>query len=613
MSGFAGVVSSDGEPIARELLGRMAEALAFRGPDATVARMLDGAGFCFTLLRTGPAPQAAEQPVTLDGRQWLLGDIRLDGREDLRSLLRQAGLDVPSNTTDEELALRAWRLLGAEFGDMMMGDYACAIWEPEAKRLVCARDVIGVRPFFYGQTGNAFCFSNTLEVLRMVPGLDLRLDPHFIGDFLLQGWCSDPERTVHRGIRRLRPGHLLEFQNGVATSRRFTALPIKEPLAYKRAGEYIEHFQSLFEAAVRDRLPRDRVAFFMSGGLDSTSVAATAAQILRISGCATSCRAYTVDFRPLYDDQEAVFATKAAEYFGMPIEMVSGDERPFACWTDRSLRYPEPLHEAFQSRHVQMCRDMNRFARVGLTGDGGDDILSGTATPYLRYLAGRGRFLEIAETLGSFLLQRKRLPVMGTGLRGWLRRWKTKGQSETEVPAWLRPEFARKMGLRERAKELRSGFRYAHPFHPTGYFSLSEGYWASVLEDEDAAWIGVPLERRVPFLDRRLVEFLLRVPPVPWCMRKELTREAMRGRMPEEVRTRPKTPIPSEPFALQAERLSWTPLPLPHEHRILGEFVDWAKLGATLRDIPGSQLWNDLRPLSLHYWAKGVENGQVFL
>jgi len=615
MSGFAGVVSSDGAPVDAGLLGRMAAQLVFRGPDATVVRMLDGAGFCFTLMRTGPAPQAEQQPVTLDGRQWLIGDIRLDGRDGLHNALGQAGEKTrPPTATDEELTLRAWGLWGEKSGELLMGDYAFAVWEPLARRLVCVRDVIGVRPFFYAHVGNTLCFSNTLEVLRMVPGIDLCTDPHFIGDFLLEGWCFDPERTVHRGVRRLQAGHLLQFQNGVAETRRFAELPMKEPLTYRRAGQYVEHFQSLFQAAVRERMPRDGAAFFMSGGLDSTSVAATTVQTAAGAGLKGRVCAYTVDFRPILDDDEAPLAIKAAGYIAMPIEIVrAGDERPFACWTDNGLRWPEPLHEPFQSRHVQMCREVSGFARVGMSGDGGDDILSGTAIPYARYLWGRGQFFDLAKTFAGFLWQKRRLPTVGSGLTGRWRKWRAGEREEDLLPQWLQPEFARKLGLRERQKELKRGLRYTHAFHPGGYAGLSQGYWAGVLEDEDAAWTGVPLERRAPFLDRRLVEFLLRVPPVPWCMEKELLREAMRGLLPEEVRTRPKTPLRQEPFAAQAERLKWSPLPLPRNHAILEEFVDWKKVEATLQRVPGSHLWYELTPVSLHYWAKAVENAGVIL
>ena len=613
MSGFAGIVNSDGAPVDEILLRSLADRLAFRGPDAVVVKTLEGAGFCFTLLRTGPAPQAEELPLTLDRRQYLVGDVRLDGRDDLRGALTQAGYEIPSSATDEELALRAWQLRGTDSGSLLMGDYSFAVWEPGAKRLVCVRDAIGVRPFFYAVAGSMLCFSNTLEALRIVPSLDLRLDDQFVGDFLLQGCCSDLERTVHRGIRRLKPGHLLEFRDGVVSSRRFVELPIQEPLTYRRPNEYVEHFQSLFQSAVLERVPRDRVAYFMSGGLDSTSVAATAMQGVRAAGSRVSSRAYTVDFHLIFDDKEADFAKKAAEYFDVPITVVSvGEERPFDCWTDGSLRFPEPVSEPFQSAHVKMCREVSTFARVGLSGDGGDDILSGKAGAYALYLLRRGRLLELSEAFGRFLWQKKRVPVLGTGLRGRWRRWRRGETNKAALPSWLKPEFVRRMGLRDRLADL-PRVHYAHSFHPRGYASLSQGYWASVQEDDDAGKTGVPLERRSPFLSRRLIEFLLRVPPVPWCMEKELLRVTMRGMLPEEIRTRAKTPLLKDPLVEQANRLRWRPLPLPAQHPILDEFVDWAKLETTLLRASGSQLWDDLRPISLNNWVKGVENGKLIL
>src|SRR5258708_3566449 len=103
MSGFAGVVCTGGSAPDSGLLECMAARLTFRGPDATCIWSRAGAGFCFTLLRTGPAPQSSEQPCTLDGRVWLLGDVRLDGREDLR---RQLDESISAEATDEEHILR---------------------------------------------------------------------------------------------------------------------------------------------------------------------------------------------------------------------------------------------------------------------------------------------------------------------------------------------------------------------------------------------------------------------------------------------------------------------------------------------------------------------------
>src|SRR6266481_6936045 len=136
MSGFAGIVCTGGTTPDPRLLERMAERLAFRGPDATQIWSRAGAGFCFTLLRTGPAPQSSEQPCTLDGRVWLLGDVRLDGREDLRRQLEQAGESLPSDVTDEELVLWAWRQCGEQSFPALLGDFAFALWDAEARRLL---------------------------------------------------------------------------------------------------------------------------------------------------------------------------------------------------------------------------------------------------------------------------------------------------------------------------------------------------------------------------------------------------------------------------------------------------------------------------------------------
>jgi len=158
MSGFAGVVSEDGAIPETRLLDQMAARLAFRGPDATQVSTQEGAGFCFTLLRTGPGPQIAKQPCSLEGRVWLLGDVRLDGREELRLRLEQQGDSIHAEVTDEELILHAWRQWGEASFERLLGDFAFAIWDGKAKSLWCVRDLLGLRPFFYAQAGKRFFF-----------------------------------------------------------------------------------------------------------------------------------------------------------------------------------------------------------------------------------------------------------------------------------------------------------------------------------------------------------------------------------------------------------------------------------------------------------------------
>jgi asparagine synthase (glutamine-hydrolysing) len=609
MSGFAGMVSGEGAVPNPNLLERMAAGLRFRGPDATETRSQHGAGFCFTLLRRGPAPQSSEQPCSLDGRVWLLGDVRLDGREDLHHELEQSGESVALNATDEELILRAWRQWHEEGLAKLIGDLSFALWDRVARRLLCVRDLMGLRPFFFASSGGWFFFSNTLEVLRFAPGVASTLDPQFVGDFLLHEWSSDASRTVYKDIHRLPPGHCLKYSKHGLCVHRYTELPIEEPVLLKQPEEYIEQFQSLLEQSVRDRLPKGPCAVFLSGGLDSTSIAAVATKIARSSGTSGFLRAYTIDSRPLFQDDEGVLACRMAQHLGIDIQIVSRAScLPYEGWGEPRLRTPEPTHDPFLALSQLQYRQVSSQARVTFTGDGGDDVLTGQAWPYLVYLLRQWQFVTIGKTLGSYILKHKRIPPLRGGFRTRLRRWMGRTDPLAEFPTWLQPHFVEQHHLRERWRELQRGPKTSHPLHPLGHAGLASESGPSMYETEDAAWTGVPVESRAPLLDLRMLRFLLRVPPVPWCMEKELLREAMRGILPEEIRSRPKTPLLFEPIDSFVEKHRWSPLPLPEPPSEIRTYVDWQRLGATLETATGTTLWAGLRPVSLSYWLNGIEN-----
>jgi asparagine synthase (glutamine-hydrolysing) len=610
MSGFAGMVNGDGSAPDVRVLERMAAGLAFRGPDAKQTSVQPDAGFCFTLLRTGPAPQEESQPCSIDGRVWLLGDVRLDGREELRRELEQRGERISAEASDEALILCAWRQWGEEGSfERLRGDFAFTIWDSVAKTLWCARDVMGVRPFVYARVEKWLYFSNTLDVLRLAPDVTGTIDRRFVGDFLLQGFCQDAETTAFRDIRRLPQGHFLKFKAGEMAVRRYAALPIEEPLWLRHDADYVEQFRGLLEQAVRERLPRGPAAIFMSGGLDSTSVAAQAVRIAKERDSQHAIRAYTVDLRPLFADEEAFYAERAGEHLGIPVEVRSiGHFKPFANWSDANLRLPEPSHEAFLMPHRELCREIATHARVALTGDGGDDILTGQAWPYFKYLLRRGRIGAIAGVFGSYVLKHGRIPPLHGGFRTRWRRWTGRRDAlEGYYPAWLNSKFESEQKLRERWRELYEPPKAIHPLHPNAYASLTSPFWAYIKEEEDAPWTGAALENRGPLLDLRVIRFLLRVPPVPWCMEKALLRDAMTGVLPEAVVMRKKTPLQAEPLQLFEKERGWTPAPLTGPEQFLDEFVDCKKLGATLSGGSGSSLWVDLRAISLMHWLKGVE------
>jgi asparagine synthase (glutamine-hydrolysing) len=606
MSGFAGMVCAESAAPDASLLERMAVGLGYRGPDAMQMWSQSSAGFCFTALRCGPAPQSSQQPCSLDENVWLLGDVRLDGREDLQRELEQTAEHFARYVTDEELVLRAWREWGEEAFARLLGDFSFVLWDVAARQLFCVRDLMGLRPFFYATRQGWFFFSNTLEVLRLASGLSSTLDPEFIGDFLLQEWSSDASRSVYKDIHRLPPGHRLKYSCEGMHVRRYSGLPVEEPLCLKRPEEYIERFQSLLEQTVRDRMPHERSAIFLSGGLDSTTIAAVATTIARNSGQSGLLRAYTVDGRSLFEDQEAILASRLARNLDLEIETVSRAScLPYKGWGE--LYTPEPTHDPFLALSHLQYRQISIQARVVFAGYGGDDVLTGQAWPYLVCLARRRHFGTIVKTFGGYIVKHRRIPPLRGGFRQRLLRWTGRTNPWSEFPQWLEPGFVKQCHLRERWRKLQELPKTTHPLHPIAYAGLSSESWSSIYETEDAGWTGTPVEMRAPLLDVRMLRFLLRVPPVPWCMEKELLREATRGLLPEEIRLRPKTPVPVELLNSFVNTRQWSPFPLPEPPAELLTYVDWRKLAATLQTASGAVLWAGLRPVSLGYWLNLVK------
>ncbi|MGB8321770.1 MAG: hypothetical protein WCE52_02295, partial [Candidatus Acidiferrum sp.] len=230
MSGFFGIIRHDGTSTPDNVLQKIAQQLNTRGPDDTNIWQHNGVSTCFALMQTDPTRQERQQPVALDDRYWLLGDVRLDARAELRELLAKSGEHLAPEATDEELLLHAWRCFGEAMLPALLGDFAFALWDTYEKKLCCARHFIGARPFFYSQFSDGFCFGNTLQTFRAVPEISHQLDEHFIGDCLLAGWCADPARTVYSHIHRLPAAHILTFQNNHIEVRRFLTLPIEAPL-----------------------------------------------------------------------------------------------------------------------------------------------------------------------------------------------------------------------------------------------------------------------------------------------------------------------------------------------------------------------------------------------
>ena len=611
MSGFAGIIRLESGVESTEVDSRaieqMAHAIAFRGPDALQQTLQQGASFAFSLLTTGPALQESSQPCTLDGETWFLGDARCDGREELKRQLEQLGLKIADDATSEQFILHAFSKFGQTGLSELHGDFSFVLWNQRQRKITAYRDLTGQRPFFYSNRNDILIFSNTVQAVLSAGLVSRELDEEFIADFLLGHPYHNPSRTVYRDIRRLPPGHLLEFSKSGLSVRRIANTPVEDVLVLKHDEEYVEEFRQLFRQAVRDQLPPIDTTILLSGGLDSTTLAACAVALRKQTTLDSdlNLRALSVDSRPVIDDPESDLACRLAESLGIPCQVVhSGDVLPFAGWENLPVPFPEPVLDPYSDAYHSYYRLIAEKSRVVLTGGGGDEVLRLQAWPYLKFLYKRRGSLAVISTVSRYVMSERKLPSLGAGIRSGFLRFFGKKSETPPFPPWFRPEFQSRLELPNRYLAMNSLVPSPHPFSPRAYASLNDLSVASALEFFDASWTGCAIEPRNPFQDRRLSRFLLRLPLIPWAMEKYLLRRSQIGILPDEIRLRPKTPMTQDLVPLHASTGRWHPARVDGPEERLKAFVDWELLISYLQESFNESLYLHLRPISLSRWLK---------
>lgn len=606
MSGFIALLNGDGSPCDVAGLRHLANYLAFRGPDAQQLRAEGPVGLAHAVLRTTPESEGERQPLTLDGRVWIVADGRVDGRKELISaLLRGAGSDqsISAEAPDVELILRAYLVWGESCLERLLGDFAFVIWDAERRELFAARDHFGVKPLFYATANNALLISNTLDCLREYPAISSRLDDLAIADFLLFDLIEEPGATAFADIRRVPPGHLLTSAAGKVSIRRYWQLSVSEPLRYRRKSDYIERFCELLDLAVADRLRSESAGVLMSGGLDSTTVAASAKRLLIQRGNPNGLRAYTEVLDQLILHEERRYATLAAKFLQVPIEFhVSDDARIFQL-AERHV--PEPEHMACPDKTASQLRQISACNRVVLTGFGADPALSSLLSVHFRSLLMKGQLGRAMADAVHYLSAEGRFSRLYLRIR--LRHWFPSKTDRPWWPEWLNPDLDKRLMLRDRWAERTRDALPVGAVRPIAQKQMAAALWPRLFEGFDSGTTRVPVEVSYPFFDLRLVNFLLALSAVPWCTDKELLRLAARGVLPDQVRLRRKSPLHADPVIalLQRPDSAWVDRFEPTAE--LERYVIRRRVPAVFKKTDSWGAWINLRPLSLNFWLRSRE------
>ena len=611
MSGIVGILNFDGAPVDRELLQRMTGAMTFRGPDRQATWRRASVGFGHAALHATRESHGEAQPENLDQRLWITADARIDGGAELRAKLEAKGRT--GIATDAALILHAYDIWGEDCLGHLLGDFAFAIWDQARRVLFCARDHLGLKPFYYARVGGALVFGNTLDCLRLYPGVSDRLSDRAIGDFLLFGLSFQDSATAFHDIHRLAPAHCLIARHDGFRTQRYWSMPIDGYVRYRSATDYIDRFNELLRTAVTDRLRTDNVAVLMSGGLDSTSLAAVVRDLGSHDGAYLNLRAHTIVYDKLFACEERHFATLTARALAIPIEYLAADDYAlYERWDTLELHTPEPAHYPLLAIYADHYRQVAARARVALVGDGGDPILCPPLSRFKNMLK-QGRWLRLVREVGGYAIaHRGKLPPLGfrSGFKQWLGWWEPERPA---YPSWLNADFETRAGLADRWREFYAPPAPIHPQRPEAYQKLTAPYWSGYFETLDPSVTALPLEIRSPYFDIRLINFLLAIPPLPWSVDKELLRAAMRGKLPEPIRLRPKTPLAGDPTFEVLRRSQSESVNHFIAQPELGEFVELKRMPRVFPVRPEDRLdyYLKLLPRSLNYWLRNSQSAKL--
>ncbi len=602
MSGVAGIVDLAGGPVEHARLERLAAWLVRRGPHGTNFWSQGSVGLAHALLRVLPVDR--QQPLTLDGAVWIVADARLDARRDLVGALQSHGRSCSLATPDAELLLHAYAVWGVDAVQHLLGDFAFALWDSRQQRLFCARDHFGVRPFYYAFAGDQFLFASHPDPLLAEPGVDGSLYEPAIADFLVLGFNHDPERTAHAGVFRLAPAHLLVVEGGRVETRRYWELPTEPSQPPAGWRDAVEQFLWLFEQAVADRLRGERAAVLMSGGLDSSAVAAMATRVLRQRGRGL-LTAHVAAYEELIPYHEHHYARRVAEALELPLQVFRLDDYRLMEHRDcPEFREPEPERVRIFNRRLADTLGHPPAGTVVLTGQGSDGLFSSLRLRHCRELARQGRWGQLASDVSRYLLSPGRWRRLY--LRMHWERFRGRISEHRPFPDWLNPGLERRLELRQRYQEKIRQQYTAPPgvVRPEAYWLLQSPIWQTLFEESAPECAGVAIEPAHPFFDLRLVQFVLGLPALPWCSDKELLRRAMQGLLPDEVRLRRKTPVAADYLGAHLERDGRPWLEHFCAEPGLEHFVDVER---ARQELDRREPWTTvvhLRPFMLNFWMK---------
>ena len=560
MCGIAGFVTTAPASSSEATLTRMTDAIRHRGPDDFGYYHDQWAHLGHRRLSIIDAAGGHQPMSNQAGTQWITYNGEVFNHADLRPALEEAGYGYTSHS-DTETILHAYEQHGQGALEHFRGMFAFAIWDNMRRHLFCARDRLGIKPFYYFWNGQVFAFASEIKALLKHPAISPELEMELVPEMLAFGYSSD-DRTLYRNIRKLMPGHFLVLDLAELAPRpkleRYWDVPA--PVTEKHEDQYwIAETRRRLEETVRMRLMSDvPLGMFLSGGLDSSAIAALMKR---------STPGPVKTFAAGYQEQqfsELSYATQVARAIGTEHHetVVSMDDffstLPQLLWhEDEPIAWPSSVSLYFVSKLAA-----SQGVKVILTGEGSDEMFGG----YERYR------WNLLNQRGAAAYRFVPAP-----LRHWIR-------SQVATSPLLSPALRRKLGhsFIGRAGNFESLFldnfycafsaaeqatllntapaavyqaylqfwnsRRGTPALARMLYADQKTYLVELLMKQDQMSMACSIESRVPFLDHTFVEFSTRIPDrlkIRGRIQKYVLKKAVEDLLPHDIIYREKMGFPT--------------------------------------------------------------------
>jgi len=580
MCGIAGIVAVDGldqDAASRAL--RMRDIITYRGPDEAGLHCDSHAALAHRRLSIVDLSSGQQPLANEDGSIWVIFNGEIYNHADVRKELEAHG-HVYRTRSDTETIVHAYEQWGEACVHRFRGMFAFAIWDAPRRRLLLVRDRLGIKPLYWARTADALLFGSEIKAILASGLVEPQTNQAVLPEVLSTRYTSG-EDTMFRGIHKLLPGHLLVFEGGTITKRQYWDLPGRgeEGSGLGAAGsgrpgpqpsalspDVVGRFRELLEESVKLRLMADvPLGMFLSGGIDSSAIAALMARMID-----RPLQTFSVAFKDRAFN-ELGYAREVAQAIDAVSHEIVIDDRDFfgalpkLVWhEDEPIAHPSsvPLHfvSVLARQHVT----------VVLTGEGSDELLAGYGKyPRVAWNWRAGTVYErmMPQALRSSIASGM-LPMLPSKLARYAKRSFLAMDRTPE--AMFFDNFA-SIRLADQQQLLSAAWRGGSTSDTAygaslGYFNAPNGsstlldrllyadiktYLVELLMKQDQMSMSASIESRVPFLDHKLVEFAATLPD-QWKLNgwttKRVLRESMKGLLPESILNRPKMGFPV-PFA----------------------------------------------------------------